>query len=1010
MSRHKRIRFSRYNDLMPNRVREVLLLSSLYDAFVLQEDGHLTEQVFLEYKELSLSSAPRFTHVNPTSVDMEKAMQSRRFDMVLIVARLTDMNVESLARRAKETNPERPVVVLAFDNTDLKKLNSFKEEPSIDDVFAWTGDMKILLAMIKTVEDRKNLDNDIECANLKMILVVEDSVRYYSSFLSVLYPELMKQSQSLFSEGMNRLQRLMRMRTRPKIIHTTTYDEALELARRYKDNLMGVICDVGFPRGEEHDPEAGLRLIRELRNKNSDLPLLLQSSEEKYQEVAKSLKVFFVNKTSSDLHDTIRDYLSEHLGFGAFVFRMPDGSVVARASDTHELENCIRDAPAESLEFHAERNHFSNWLMARSEFYLAKKWAKKEKEDFNDAETLRQHMIRELKALRESVGAGIIADFFRHNFDMHSLVYRLGEGSLGGKARGIAFLNFLLSSEACNGKCGNMRTCLPATFVLTTSAFDEFMSTNGLYDYAFKTHEHENSITRRFLAGRTPTWVREDLRAIIEKIRYPLAVRSSSLLEDNMLHPFAGIYGTVMVPNNNPDPDVRLNQLLLAVKYVYASTFFSNAKAYMSNAHIPSEEEKMAVVIQQLVGNKYGNRFYPHFAGVCQSHNYYPIAPQKPQDGVAQMVLGLGQMVVSGGATVRFSPKYPEVQPQTAVPRMLVQNAQKYFYALDLSSFFPVGSSQPGHNLTVCELEDAEKDGTLAHAVSVYNPEDDIITESLNVKGPQVITFNNILKHKSIPLAPALDELLQLTSHGMGTEVEIEFACDMGDWGKPRHRGKPRKEPTLYPLQVRPIVTLDAVSDLPEEDIGSAQQVVKSNNALGHGRRTDIRDVAYVKHASFDPGKSPQIAGEVGVFNRKLSDEERGYILIGPGRWGSNDHWLGIPVEWQQISGARIIVEASPENYKVDPSQGTHFFHNMTSLGIGYFTIPPGATPDFPKHDSFVDWKWLDTRRACEETDFIRHVRLEEPLIAIINGRTGEGRIAVKPEPANEMPPPSMLQ
>ncbi len=991
---------------MPIRVREVLLVSSLYDAFVLQEDGHLTEQIFLEYKELSLSSAPRFTHVNPLSDDIEEVMESRRYDMVLIVARLTEMDVEALAELSKKAAWDRPVVVLAFDNTDLKKLHSFEQNKAIDDVFAWTGDMKILLSMIKTIEDRKNLDNDIECADLRMILIVEDSVRYYSSFLSVLYPELMKQSQSLFAEGMNRLQRLMRMRTRPKVIHTTNYNEAISLANRYKDNLLGVICDVGFPKDGKHDPEAGLKLIKELRSGNKDLPLLLQSSEEKYRSHADKLKVFFVNKSSSDLHDTIRHFLSENLGFGAFVFKLPDGTVISRATDTQELEECIRNAPAESLAYHAERNHFSNWLMARSEFVLAEKWAKTEKDSFTDIEGLRAHMLGELKTLRESVGAGIIADFHRKQIEFDSLVYRMGEGSMGGKARGIAFLNFLLSSDACRGRCGDMRTQLPQTFVLTTTAFDDFMSSNNLYEMAFNKDHDDNSITRTFLAGSMPSWAKEYLRIIVDKVRYPLAVRSSSLLEDNMLHPFAGIYGTVMVPNNDPDRDVRLNQLLLAIKYVYATTFFANAKVYTANAHIPSEEEKMAVVVQQLIGNQYENRFYPHFAGVGQSYNYYPIGPQKPRDGVVQMVLGLGQMVVSGGSFVRFCPRYPEVQPQFSVPRLMVQNSQKEFYALDMNRVFPVGGSHPGHNLTLCKLEDAESDGTLGPAVSVYNPEDDIITESLTVKGPRVVTFNNILKHRTIPLAPALDELLKMASRGMGTDVEIEFACDMGDWGLP---GPRKKDPTLYALQVRPIVTMDGVSDIPEDGWEQEKHIVRSKKALGHGRRTDIRDVVYVKHGTFDPARTPQIAGEVGAFNNRLLEEERSYVLIGPGRWGSNDHWLGIPVEWKQISGAVIIVEASPENYAVDPSQGTHFFHNMTSLGIGYFTIPPGAVAESPKGDSFVDWNWLDSKPAIQETDFIRHVRLETPLTAIINGRTGQGIIAVKPEPSNDLPPPSML-
>jgi hypothetical protein len=768
-----------------------------------------------------------------------------------------------------------------------------------------------------------------------------------------------------------------------------------------------VISDVGFCREGEHDPEAGLRLIDELRAHGCEIPILLQSSEQSYRTEAKKRGALFADKNSTDLNLSLRQFLSEHLGFGPFVFRLPDGREVCRAKDTKELGECIESVPDESLEYHASRNHFSNWLMARSEFELAQRLAPQDLDDFDSIDDFRANILEELRNLRRRVQEGVISDFSRHTFETDSLFYRIGVGSLGGKARGIAFLNFLISSDRCQGSCAAMPVRLPQTFVLTTDAFDEFLFTNNLYEFA-RQCPYDGEITRRFLAGKLPGWAVSDLRTIVERIRYPLAVRSSSLLEDNMMHPFAGIYKTVMVSNSDPNIDVRLNQLLLAIKYVYASTFFSNAKAYVANASIRSEEEKMAVVIQQLVGQRYDTRFYPHFAGVAQSYNYYPIHPQKAEDGVVQMVLGLGQMVASGGSFVRFCPKYPKVLPQYSSPSQIVQSSQKKFYALDLESTFPVRGYHTTHNLELCDIEDAERDGTLKLAASVYDAQDDIITESLTAPGPRIITFNNVLKHKAIPLTDALTELLELTSEGMGTQVEIEFACDMGDWGRPVPPGRKRRGPTLYPLQVRPIVTLDAVSDQPEEEIDPELVICRSDQALGHGRRADIHDLVYVKHGEFDPALSPEIAREVGRINDELQAEGRGYVLMGPGRWGSNDHWLGIPVEWRQISGARVIVEASPADYQVDPSQGTHFFHNMTSLGIGYFTVPPGATKQNTPGESFVDWGWLDRQPAAAETKHIRHLRLEEPLVASINGRKGVGVIARRP-PEGEEPQPQPM-
>jgi len=986
------LRYRKFHDLMPHRVREVLLVSSLYDAFILQEDGHLSEQIFLEYKELSLSSAPRFTHVTTAEAAL-KALENRRFDLVLVMPRLPDMELYRFGRKVKKLRPGRPVVVLAFESKEVNRLRALVSPDSIDAVFIWNGDAKILLAVTKYIEDRENCDHDIAVADVRVILVIEDDIRFYSSFLAHLYPELMKQSQSLFSEGFNRLQKLMRMRTRPKILHASNYEEAMRLIKKYRDNLLGIISDVGFPREGVHDREAGLKLIEEVRNCAPDMPALLQSFDEDYAAKAQELGVHFVNKYSTSLLYEIGRFLKDYLGFGPFVFRRPDGTEIMRASDVRELEKIIKQVPADSLEYHAQRNHVSNWLMARSEFELAARLKPQQVSDFPSVEDVRQHLLAELKKLREETRRGVIADFSVEKFEPDTIFQRIGHGSLGGKARGLAFLNLLLTSKPYNGMMAGMPVQIPQTFVLATDWFDRFMDRNQLHEFAYRTDDDE-TIATRFVQAELPNDLRENLDVIVDKVTCPLAVRSSSMLEDDMLHPFAGIYRTIMIPNSQSDRTARLQNLCNAVKLVFASTFFRNAKAYVENTAHRVEEEKMAVVIQRLVGQQYGDRFYPHFAGVAHSYNYYPLGPVKAEDGVMQMVLGLGRLVVDGGQGLRFCPRYPAVAPQMATPELVWKNSQNQFYALDLNCCDITPESYILSNLRLYDLPLALDDGPLKLVGSIYNKQDDTIVEGGDAKGPWVVTFNNILKHQSVPLAPAMVELLKLTSSGLGTAVELEFAVDMGDVGRRTRRGQPRRRPTLFPLQLRPTVTQDSLTELQVEVFAPEQVVCRSNQALGHGRVEELTDIVYVKNENFDPAKSPQIARQVGTINQQLRQDKRPYVLIGPGRWGSSDHWLGIPVQWAQISGAKIIIEASPSGYNVDPSQGTHFFHNITSLQIGYFTIPPGSQPTDRTNGNFVDWEWLDRQPALDETEYLRHVRLEKPLVALIDGRENVGVIA----------------
>jgi CheY-like chemotaxis protein len=992
------LKYRKFFDLMPHRVREVLLVSSLYDAFILQEDGHLTEQVFLEYKSLALSSAPRFTHVTSGEQAL-RALERRRFDVVLVMPRLADADLVDFARRVKALRPGRPIIVLAFDNHEVEELRSLASAPEIDGVFSWNGDATILLAIIKYIEDRENVDHDIQLADVRVILLVEDSIRYSSEFLADLYPEMMKQSQRLFAEGLNRLQKLMRMRTRPKVLCASSYEAAMALFHRYRDNIVGLITDAGYARDGKHERDAGLQLAREIRRLEPDLPILVQSADEEFAPRAQELKAQFLNKTSASLLNEINAFLQDNLGFGDFVFRTSNGEEIARATDLREFEQCVETIPLECFEYHALRNHFSNWLMARSEFELAAKLRPKKVSDFGTLEEVRQYVLRELRLTIRGGREGIISDFSIEHFELESRFQRISSGSLGGKARGLAFLNLLLSGAPHHGVLAGMATEIPQTFAVATDLFDEFMHLNHLHDFAYHAAE-DAEIDRRFLAANLPARLMEALQKIIENLSCPLAVRSSSLLEDDMSHPFAGIYKTLMLANNLPNPLRRLMQLANAVKLVYASVFHANAKAYIENTSHRIEQEKMAVVIERVVGQRFGSRFYPHLAGVAQSYNYYPLGPQTADDGVVQMALGLGRMVVDGGHSFRFSPRHPQVTPQFNAPALAVKNSQHRFYSLDLDA----GGDDParlslGH-LRIFDLAAADEDGVLSLVGSRYDADNDRLVEGVDC-GPWVVTFNNLLKHQAAPLAQALDQLLWLAAAGMGCAVEVEFACDLGDFGRRTRQGEPRREPVLYALQLRPIVTKTELADVDSDALAPDSVICRSRQAMGHGTYEDLRDIVYVKHGDFDPAASPQIAEEVGRLNQQLLRENRRYVLIGPGRWGSSDFWLGIPVVWSQISGAKIIIEASPPDYLVDPSQGTHFFHNITSLGVGYFTLPPGAEKN-GAHSEFVDWRWLDGRPAYQETPHLRHLRLDAPLTALVDGRKGVGVIATAPTGGEE--------
>ena len=983
------------HDLMPYRVHDILLVSSPYDAFTLEEDGRLTESIFTKYSELNLSSAPRITHVSTGARAME-LLDTRRFDLVVTMVRIADTDVSAFGRKVKERF-QIPVVLLMLSEADLKNIPGGVDPKAVDRVWVWTGDARMLFSIIKLVEDERNVEHDTKSAGVRVIIIVEDAVRRYSSFLSHIYSELINQSESLIAEGVNDLHRLMRMQTRPKILLATNYEEAVTCYRKFHDYVLAVISDVRFPRDEEEDALAGFELVKMIRAEDPELPILLQSAEPENANKAAELGVHFADKNSTSLLKQIQRFVTESLGFGDFVFRLPDRTEVARVRDMYELEEALKWVPAASLEYHATRNHFSLWLLARSMFSLADLLRPQKVEALGGIEGVRQYLLRLLKDARIKEQEGVITDFATRKHTPESDFVRLRKGSIGGKARGLAFVSSLLTRQDLANKFSGFGIKTPRSIVIGTEEFEHFIRVNALPDLVHQKID-DNTILQRCLGGRLSDAVMWDLRRAIAGMRGPIAVRSSSLLEDAQLQPFAGIYATYMLPNNHPDPEVRFDELCKAVKAVYASTYSEDARAYMSGTPYSLEEERMAVVIQEMVGRSYGDCFYPAISGVALSYNYYPIGNQKAEEGIVLAALGLGQMIVQGGTALQFSPSHPQILPQFGSTQDVLRYSQSRFYALDLTKQMVHFGEGSGASLKLFDLERSLKDGSLALSGSVYSREDDLIRDNLSLSGSLVVTFNNVLKWEAIPLAPALKELLWRLREGLGYAVEIEFAVDMGDWGKRApanhegYEGWEPQQPCLYILQVRPqaMQVLEGVvepENFPDESI-----VCRSDRSLGHGVIEGLRDIVYVKRTDLESNETPVVAEQVGLINAKLTEDKIPYLLVGPGRWGSSDSRLGIPVKWAQIANAKVIVETNFKDREVEPSQGAHFFHNVTSFGLGYLTlsnIDRRATSSKRR----CDLKWLDSLEPHYETPEVKHIRLAQPLRVYLDGKRGVATI-----------------
>ena len=973
-------RLQSFQDLSPYRVQDILLVSTLYDSFILAEDGRLGEVILNEFLRLDLRHTPGLTRVSTGDEAIALVRREGRHNLILTSMQVGDMTAADLGRAVRAAGLTTPVVALAYDARDVAHVAATGEIADVDRVFLWQGDARILLAIVMYVEDKLNVAVDVGEMGVQAILLIEDSVRFYSSYLPVIYTELLRHSHSLAPEGVNLSHKMMRIKARPKILLCGTFEEAWQHFEKYEANILGVISDVEFPRGGVLTKDAGMQLAREVRARQPDVPIMLQSGVPGNETLARSVGAAFLLKGSPTLLHQLRRFMSENFGFGDFIFRRADGSIVAHAKDLKSLEELLHVVPDESIAFHAARNHFSNWLKARTEFALAHHLRPRKVSDFPTVEGLRQELITSIHQYRRQQNRATVVDFDPQTFDPTVGFSRIGGGSIGGKARGLAFINFLLADYDFERRFPGVQVAVPPGVILGADVFDLFVEANALRDFAIGCQDDEE-LLNRFRAGGFQAEIREALAAFLERATYPLAVRSSSLLEDSQYQPFAGIYETWMLPNNDPSLEVRLAQLLEAVRRVYASTFSQRSKTYVSASPYRLEEEKMAVIIQKVVGARHGDRFYPAVAGVARSHNFYPIGPMQAGDGIAAVALGLGETVVDGETCFRFCPRYPQHLVQFSSVHDILQNSQRSFYALRLSEA-GIGDARHRFELQHYDLEAAEEDGTLAAVGSTYSPENDAIYDGISRQGVRLVSFAPILKHGVFPLPELLSLLLEIGTGATSAPVEIEFAVNLSPPpGSPKEFGF---------LQLRPLALSRELTDLDLGRVDRRGLICQSPSVLGHGKVDELRDVVVVDYHRFERGRSPDVAREVALINAELAAENVQYLLIGVGRWGSTEPFLGIPVTWEQIANARVIVEAGFKDFRVAPSQGTHFFQNLTASSVGYFTVNPEVD------EGFVDWEWLAAQPAVRALPFVRHLRFDQPIVIKMNGKNHEG-VILKP-------------
>ena len=967
-------------NLMTKRIFNVLLVANPYDAFMLEDDGRIDEKIFNEYMNLSLRYPPRFTQVS-TEEETWKQLANTTFDLVICMPGSDNSDTFEIARSIKNKYSHIPLVVLTPFSHGITARMEHEDLSIFEYVFCWLGNTDLLVSIIKLIEDKMNLEHDVKEVGVQMIMLVEDSIRFYSSVLPNLYKFVLKQSQEFATEALNAHQRTLRMRGRPKIVLTRTYEEAMELYNKYEKNVLGIITDARYPRGGVVDPMAGIKLLAEIRSRDPFIPLILQSAEVNNKVYAGRYDASFVDKNSKKMNIDLREIISDHFGFGDFIFRNPDTfEEVARVRNLKELQNIIFAIPKESLLYHISRNHVSRWLYSRAMFPPAEFLKQITWKSLQDIDAHRRIIFEAIVKYRKMKNQGVVAVFQRDRFDRYSNFARIGEGSLGGKGRGLAFIDNMVKRHIEFEEFENATVVIPKTVVLCTDIFDEFMDTNGLYQVALSDAD-DDTILKAFLRAKLPDRLVEDFFAFFDVVKSPIAIRSSSLLEDSHYQPFAGIYSTYMIPYLE-DKYEMLRMLSDAIKGVYASVYYRDSKAYMQATSNVIDQEKMAVILQEVVGTQYGDRFYPSISGVARSLNYYPIGDERAEEGTVSLALGLGKYIVDGGLTLRICPYHPNQVLQTSEMEIALRETQTQFYALDLKNTGHNFSLDDGFNLLKLPVKEADNDGALNFIASTYDPYDMVIRDGIYPGGRKLITFANVLQHDVFPLPRILQLAQEYGQSEMRRPVEIEFAVTLN---------AQKKTGVFYLLQIRPMVDIKAVLDEDLNLIKDENVLLRSNNSLGHGIMEDIYDIIYVKTEGYTASNNPTIAYEIEKMNRKFLDEGKHYILVGPGRWGSSDSWLGIPVKWPHISAARIIVEAGLTNYRVDPSQGTHFFQNLTSFGVGYFTI------NSYMNDGIYNQDILNAQPAVEETQFIRHVRFDNPLIVKMDGKKKQG-VVMLPE------------
>ena len=965
-----------FKNLMTHRIFNVLIIANPYDAFMLEDDGRVDEKIFNEYTELGLRYPPTFTQVS-TMVEASEVLSTTSIELVICMPGNADNDAFTVARAVKREFPDIPCVVLTpFSHGITQRI--MNEDLSIFEyVFCWLGNTNLILSIIKLIEDKMNLEHDIDEAGVQMILLVEDSIRFYSSILPNLYSYILTQSQSFATEALNSHTATLRMRGRPKVVLARTYEEAMDYFVRFPENILGVISDCRFPKGGVKDSEAGLKLLSEFHRRAPFLPLIMESSETENAEKAEKLGFRFIDKNSKKMNIDLRNIMAEHMGFGDFIFRDPKThEEIRRIRNLKELQDNIFSIPNDSMLYHLSRNHVSRWLCARAIFPVSEFLKTVTLEKLRDVDLHRQIIFDAIVQYRHMKNVGTVAVFKRDRFDAYSHFARIGDGSLGGKGRGLAFLDNIIKTHPEFNEFEGVKVSIPKTVVLCTDVFDQFMDNNNLYQLALSDAPDEE-ILQAFIKAQLPDQFIDDFKTFFEAIRHPIAIRSSSLLEDSHYQPFAGIYSTYMIPYLE-DKDEMLRMLAAAIKSVYASVYFKDSKAYMTATRNVIDQEKMAVILQEVVGKQYGDHFYPNFSGVLRSINYYPLGYEKSEEGIASLALGLGKYIVDGGQTLRVSPYHPTQVLQTSDMEIALRQTQTQFYALDMKRVGVDFKVDDGFNILKLKVKDAENDGALNFIASTYDANDRVIRDGLYDGGRKIISFNGVLRHGVFPLP----ELLKLSMHhgadSMRRPVEIEFACTLND----------DRTGEFYLLQIRPIVDSKQVLDQDIMAIPDDECLLRSHNSLGHGVSDDIVDVVYVKtDENFTASDNPVVAMEVERINKKFLADGKNYVLVGPGRWGSSDSWLGVPVKWPHISAAKLIVETTLKNYSVDPSQGTHFFQNLTSFGVGYFTI------DENKGMGFFRKEILDAMPAVEETPHVRHVRFSKPLHIMMDGMKQEGLV-----------------